>query len=187
MMMGVGNLTELTDVDSAGVNMLLAGFCQEVGIFSVLTTQVINWARSSVRELDIARRLAAFAVREKVPPKRLSGELVMLRDPAVLSHGLPWLEELARTVKDGNYRLFAEEGRLHAIRAGSHDSEINPYQLFARLLEQHQDIDASHAFYLGYEMANAVIALTLGKQYTQDEPLKWGFVKGPDYSRHPDK
>ncbi len=30
MMMGIGNLTELTDVDSAGVNVLLLGFCQEL-------------------------------------------------------------------------------------------------------------------------------------------------------------
>src|SRR5712691_1608957 len=52
MLMGVGNLTELTDVDSAGVNVMLLGFCQELGIRSVLTTEVINWCRSSVRELD---------------------------------------------------------------------------------------------------------------------------------------
>ena len=44
MMMGIGNLTELTDVDSAGVNFLLLAICQELGIRSVLTTQVINWA-----------------------------------------------------------------------------------------------------------------------------------------------
>ena len=61
MLMGVGNLTELTDVDSAGLNVLLLGFCQEVGIRSVLTTQVINWCRSCVRELDLARRLVYHA------------------------------------------------------------------------------------------------------------------------------
>ncbi|MCE9547045.1 MAG: DUF6513 domain-containing protein, partial [Planctomycetia bacterium] len=49
MLMGIGNLTELTDVDSAGVNVLLLGICQELGIRQVLTTQVINWARTSVR------------------------------------------------------------------------------------------------------------------------------------------
>src|SRR5207302_6697102 len=43
LLMGVGNLTELTDVDSAGVNVVLLGFCQELEIRSVLTTQVINW------------------------------------------------------------------------------------------------------------------------------------------------
>ncbi len=62
MIMGVGNLTELTDVDSAGVNTILAGLCQELKIRSVLTTAVINWARSSVRELDLARRLVHHAV-----------------------------------------------------------------------------------------------------------------------------
>src|SRR5262249_17406054 len=46
LLMGVGNLTELTDADSAGINVLLAGFCQECGVRSVLTTEVINWARS---------------------------------------------------------------------------------------------------------------------------------------------
>lgn len=43
IMMGIGNITELTDVDSAGINTLLLGICQELGIQSVLTTQVINW------------------------------------------------------------------------------------------------------------------------------------------------
>ncbi len=55
MMMGIGNLTEMTDADSAGINVLLLGFCQELRIESVLTTQVINWARTSVRECDLAR------------------------------------------------------------------------------------------------------------------------------------
>ncbi len=47
MMMGIGNITELTDADSAAINVVLLGFCEELRIESVLTTQVINWARSS--------------------------------------------------------------------------------------------------------------------------------------------
>ena len=81
MMMGIGNLTELTDVDSAGINALLMGFCQELGIESVLTTQVINWARSSVRECDVARRLAFHSVTNHVLPKHVDDRLVLLRDP----------------------------------------------------------------------------------------------------------
>src|SRR5207302_8050139 len=86
MMMGVGNLTELTDVDSAGVNVTLLGFCQELGIRSVLTTEVINWCRSSVRELDLARRLVYHACREHVLPKHLEPDQVMLRDPKLRCH-----------------------------------------------------------------------------------------------------
>src|SRR5262249_13855767 len=87
MMMGGGNLTELTDVDSAGVNVLLLGFCQEVGIRSVLTTEVINWCRSCVRELDLARRLVHHACTQRVLPKRLEPDLVLLRDPKLRVHG----------------------------------------------------------------------------------------------------
>jgi hypothetical protein len=36
MFMGIGNITELTDADTTGVNALLIGFCQELGIRHVL-------------------------------------------------------------------------------------------------------------------------------------------------------
>src|SRR5207237_10330058 len=78
ILMGVGNLTELTDVDTAGVNVVLLGVCQELGIRSVLTTAVINWCQSAVRELDRARRLVHFACREHVLPKHLDPDLVLL-------------------------------------------------------------------------------------------------------------
>ena len=84
MMMGIGNLTELTDVDSAGVNALLLGFCQEVGIRSVLTTQVINWARTSVSECHFGRQLVYHAVNHRVPPKHLESNLLMLRDEQIV-------------------------------------------------------------------------------------------------------
>jgi hypothetical protein len=37
-------------------------------------------------------------------------------------------------------------------------------------------MDPSHAFYLGYELARAEIALHLGKQYVQDAPMRWGLL-----------
>jgi hypothetical protein len=51
-------------------------------------------------------------------------------------------------------------------------------QLFAEVLASPVGarIDASHAFYLGYEMHKALTALTLDKQYEQDEPLRWGYL-----------
>ena len=49
MLMGIGNLTELTAADSTGVNALLIAVCQELGVRTVLTTEVIPWARGAVR------------------------------------------------------------------------------------------------------------------------------------------
>lgn len=175
MLMGVGNLTELTDADSAGINVLLTGFCQEVGIRSVLTTEVINWCASSVRELDLARRLMHYACKEGIVPKRLEPNLVMLRDPKLREHGEERLRELAEQIRDKNFRLFAERGLLHVLNGAMRLEGKDPFELFARMAER-GDIDPAHAFYLGYEMAKAVTALTLGKNYAQDQALRWGLL-----------
>jgi dihydropteroate synthase-like protein len=177
MMMGIGNLTELTDADSAAINVLLLGICQELGIHSILTTQVINWARTSVRECDLARRLVYHAVEHRTLPKHLDPRLVLLRDAELTRPTPAEIDRLAEQVKDHNYRIFAVGDVIHAVSAGLHLSETDPFLLFERLLRAApKPIDSGHAFYLGYEMCKALTALTLGKNYEQDEPLDWGFL-----------
>lgn len=178
MMMGVGNLTELTDVDSAGVNTILVGFCEELGIRSVLTTAVINWARSSVREIDLARRLVHHAVSHRTLPKHLEPRLVMLRDPEVAEFGVENIEELQRRIRDPNWRIFAEGGVIYALNHQHLLRGTDPFGLFAGMGIQ----DPSHAFYLGYELMKARTALTLNKSYRQDQALEWGFLTVPEVS-----
>src|SRR3712207_9458005 len=60
----------------------------------------------------------------------------------------------------------------------------SPFELFDQFSAAGSGIDPAHAFYLGYELAKAVTALTLGKQYTQDEALHWGFLTVPEKSAH---
>src|SRR5207247_8740857 len=57
LVIGIGNITELTAADTTGVNALLIAICEELGVRAVLTTEVIPWARRGVRAVDIARRL----------------------------------------------------------------------------------------------------------------------------------
>ena len=178
MMMGVGNLTELTDVDSAGVNTILAGFCEELQIRSVLTTAVINWARSSVRELDLARRLVHHAVARRTLPKHVEPRLIALRDPKVVEYGDENLAELQKRIRDPNWRIFAEGGLIHALNNQNLLRDSDPFRLF----DQMGVDDASHAFYLGYEMMKARTALTLSKTYRQDQALEWGFLTVPEVS-----
>ncbi|MCA9175727.1 MAG: dihydropteroate synthase [Planctomycetales bacterium] len=188
MMMGIGNLTELTDVDSAGVNVLLLAICQELGIRSVLTTQVIPWARTSVRECDRGRRLVHYALQHGVVPKRLEPELVMLRDAQLMPPERAELERLATQLKDGNYRLFADGELLHLVAASLHLADADPFTLFQQLLASGpegrppKNLDPQHAFYLGYELCKALTANTLGKQYRQDESLDWGLLTRPEVS-----
>lgn len=183
MLMGIGNLTELTDVDSAGVNVLLLGICQELGIRSVLTTQVINWARSSVRECDLGRRLVYQAVMQRTLPKHVEPRLVMLRDPAQPVYGTQTLDRLAAEIRDRNVRVFAEEGKLHLLAERQRIESEDAFAAFAQLQTQlTKPVDAVHAFYLGYELSKAVTALTLGKDYRQDEALDWGLLTRPEDS-----
>ena len=183
MLMGIGNLTELTDADSAAVNLVLLGICQELGIRSVLTTQVINWARTSVRECDVGRRLAYYAVTQHALPKHVDPRLVMLRDARISEVSSDELDRLAQQIKDSNYRLFSSAGTIHAVTAGSHLSDADPFLLFERMAEAAlKPIDSAHAFYLGYEMCKAATAITLGKNYEQDEPLDWGLLRQEERS-----
>jgi dihydropteroate synthase len=188
MMMGIGNLTELTDVDSAGVNALLIGFCQETGIRSVLTTEVIHWARSSVRECDLARRLAWHAVTHRTLPKHVEPRLVTLRAGKPQEHGPETLARLAASIRDPNFRIFAERGEIHLVGAGLHLHARDPFALFEQLAAAGRtDVDPGHAFYLGYEMAKAGTAVTLGKDYRQDQALEWGHLTEPEIGHGPSK
>jgi dihydropteroate synthase len=188
-MMGIGNLTELTDADSAAINTVLLGFCEELGIRSVLTTQVINWARSSVRECDLARRLVYHSHRHRVLPKHLEPRLVMLRDPAVIESSDDDLQRLATQIKDNNYRVVAANGEVHVISHGLHLHDSDPFMLFERLRQSAdggkppKNLDPAHSFYLGYEMCKAATAVALGKHYRQDEALDWGLLTHKE-SRH---
>src|SRR4029450_10370828 len=86
MLMGIGNLTEMTAADSTGVNALLIAVCQELGVRTVLTTEVIPRARGALREVDIARRLIHYAVTHNTAPKGVDDRLVTTKDAVLLAY-----------------------------------------------------------------------------------------------------
>lgn len=182
MMMGIGNITELTDADSAAINVLLLGICEELGIESVLTTEVINWAKSSVKECDLARRIVHYACKLRIPPKHLDENLVLLRDPKVNRFPTDVFAKLAASIRDSNIRIFAQDDEIHVVSSGMHLRAADPFELMRQLQDSAcgPSIDSSHAFYLGFEMAKALTAITLGKQYEQDQALRWGFLTRPE-------
>ena len=101
----------------------------------------------------------------------------MLRGSEPARFGADELNRLAAEIKDNNYRIFAEDGQVHVVSAGLHLADADPFVLCEQLLaKQPRNLDAGHAFYLGYEMAKAVTALTLAKDYRQDEALDWGYL-----------
>jgi dihydropteroate synthase len=176
IMMGIGNLTELTEVDSAGLNFCLAAICEELQIGSVLATEVINWGRSAVKEFDIARRMVHHSIKHGVLPKHWGGQLTMLRDPKLTQRGQQQLTSFANQITDPNFRIFAERGEIHLMNRDGYWHGPDPYAVFDEMQRICERLSPEHAFYLGYELSKAKTALTLGKQYIQDEALRWGFL-----------
>ena len=179
LMMGIGNITELTSADSTGVHAILMAICQEVGVKAVLTTEVIPWAHGAVREIDIARRLMHYAVTRQTLPKGVDNRLVTVKDPRVLSYSELELRELQAAVKDPNFRIFTD---LDTITVFNHEKFIRGTEI-QEIFDQLGVEDASHAFYLGKELAKARLAITLGKTYRQEGQLDWGYLTPPEDAR----
>ena len=176
LMMGVGNITELTAADTTGVNAVLIGFCQELGIRTILTTEVISWSRGAVREIDIARRLMHYAFSERVLPKRIDDRLVTVKDPKILAYTEEELRELQRAITDSNYRIFTDR---HSIYVFNRDRFVKGTEI-QDVFDQLEVDEPTHAFYLGKELAKAKLAITLGKSYRQEGSLRWGYLTPPD-------
>ncbi len=181
MLMGIGNITELTEADTTGVNALLIGFCQEVGIRNVLTTEVINWAQGAVREVDAARRLMHYAQRRGVPPKHIDDRLLTVRDPKPKHWTEGELRDLQARITDPNFRIYTTRD---AICVFNNRLFVTGTEIQA-LFDQLGVADPAHAFYLGRELTKARLALLLGKAYIQEQPLRWGYLTpGREETRH---
>jgi dihydropteroate synthase-like protein len=172
MFMGIGNLTELTEADTTGVTAMLLGFCQELRIHHVLTTEVINWARGAVRESVLAAQLMHFAEQEGTPPKHVDGRLLTIKDEEFRPYTEAELRELHESITDPNIRIFTDADWIYAFNADRFVKGTDINQLFDELgVDEH-----THAFYLGKELMKASIARGLGKNYRQESPLDWGYL-----------
>jgi dihydropteroate synthase-like protein len=169
MLMGAGNVTELLEADSAGVNALLAACIHELRIDYVLTTEAASWTRGTVRELREARGIMAAASARGTLPKRLSAALRELKGPQA-KFDLKSLREMQSSVTDPNWRIFAAAEAVCAFNCERFLYGRDVAEIYARM----EITDPGHAFYLGRELQKAAIALSLGRCYVQDDELSWG-------------
>lgn len=177
LMMGVGNLTELTEADTCGINMLLAGIASELDVAAVLTTEVSPHARSAVYEFDRARRICHAAKAEGALPKGFSSALNPLHARKPYPDSIAEIADLAARIRDPSYRIRVTERGLAIFNRDGLFYGHDPFALFP-MLASLQD-DAPHAFYAGVELARAEIAWQLGKEYQQDRGLDWGAAIPP--------
>ena len=187
MLIGSGNIVELMDVDSVGVNALLVMFAMEIGISLVLTVEKSVKAQGSTREIAIASQMASLAYLRKTPPKDLGIDLLILKDKRRIT--MPIEKEGVETVIVKGYRseykldpmgifkirvdykdryidalYIGRKGKI--LIRGRSAEEISKYIVDNGLVSM-----LSHAIYLGRELAKAEEALRINKNYYQERPL----------------
>ncbi|WP_028999674.1 DUF6513 domain-containing protein [Azohydromonas australica] len=171
ILVGVGNVTELTEADTAGMNALLLGMCEELQARAILTTQVSTHARRAVREADVARRLMHAAHENRSLAKGFTDELLTVHAKRPFPDTAEEIRQTAAGVRDPNFRVQVAEDGIHVYNRDGHRLAREAFELWPQLKLEN---DAAHAFYMGVELARAEVAWQLGKRYVQDQPLSWG-------------
>ena len=171
MLLGTGNLTELTDADTTGITAILLGIASELQIRNVLVVQVSPHTRRTIEEHDLARRIMYAARADHDLPKDYASGLLALHARRPFPQTPEEIAESAAEVRDKNFRIEIAEDGIHIYNRDGHHITKNVFDLYPKLdIEK----DGAHGFYLGVELAKAEIAWRLAKRYAQDEPLDWG-------------
>ena len=198
MFFGVGNVTELMDADSGGVNVLLAGIGMELGVSILFTPEESGKTRGSVYELSTASKMMFLAKHRKSIPKDLGINLVAFKDKhkrndVILNErdGIPetkqakpmkFIRDKAGSFKiNVDYGTTVRESKITAthFKKNSPDMVIvghSAREIYEEIIEKELVTRMEHAAYLGAELKKAEIAMITGKEYVQDFEL----FKNPD-------
>ncbi|WP_456369326.1 dihydropteroate synthase-like protein [Geoglobus sp.] len=182
MLFGAGNVTELFDADSIGINALLALIAEEVGANLLFTTEASSKTRGSIKELRIASYMVRGARMKRTPPKDLGMSLLVLKEKvrypeAPVPGDCEGATESGEFHRDplGDFRIWISGDRIvcsheRACISGQSAKSITDTVLRKGLVSR-----LDHAAYLGRELTKAEIALRLKKSYVQDEELNFGY------------
>lgn len=185
MMFGVGNVTEFMDVDSVGVNGLLASLAVELGVSILLTTEHSVKTRRSVYELARTVIMAFLAYKKEKPLKDLG--LSLFKSKSKIEYVEPSIEKVEIIETDiaeesytsdpeGYFKIWVnhEEGQIYILfKSSRSDRELmfrglSAESLGKRIISLGLISRLDHALYLGRELSKAETCLLLGKSYVQD-------------------
>ncbi|TDX45133.1 dihydropteroate synthase-like protein [Halanaerobium congolense] len=173
MMMGVGNLIELSDCDSTGLNFIAAALAVELNIEYLLITEASFKTRGAVKELDLALKIISHAEQENSLPNNLSNLLLNLKDRKDRNYTREEVKEIKNSITDSNYRILNDGKAINIFNA---EEEYRGRDISELFFELKNTNEPSHAFYLGKELQKAYTALNLSKNYRQEDELDWGYL-----------
>jgi dihydropteroate synthase-like protein len=173
---GAGNVTELIDADSVGVNALLAGMAMEVGAAVIFTSEHSDKTSGSISEMRRATEMMALAG-DRPYPKDLGIDLLVLkekrkrREPPLDYDTITTAKKMPTEITydpKGNFRIGIEGDHIIAVIHGKAVQGKHWQDVLYTLLLQGDVSHLDHAAYLGRELYKAELAIRYCRSFEQD-------------------
>ena len=183
---GAGNVTELIDADSIGINSILSGIAMELDASILFTPEFSHKAHDSVNELKTASIMMILSKDRKSAPKDLGVDMLHIKEKRRRQFGkMPdsYMEA------EGSEKWYLDTAGCFKIELTDdeiHNGKLNKGKIVARnnnnavagstakdildtIIRRGLISRIDHAAYLGRELMKAEIALKFKRSYSQDD------------------
>ncbi|MFW9894956.1 MAG: dihydropteroate synthase-like protein [Candidatus Thorarchaeota archaeon] len=183
---GISNVVELMDIDSVGINGLLASIAIELDMGILFTVEHSPKLFGGVRELKDSIKLNYLAKNKKTPP--INQGLSLFKAKGKINQKMPYVNENDATFVDtlnqdyipddkGYFRIYGNQitGKIYVLFYAVKDKLLHTFigdnaeAISKEIIKQNLTKDIYHLNYLGRELKKAEMSLILGKPYIQDE------------------
>jgi len=183
---GISNVVELMDIDSVGINGLLASIAVELDMGILFTVEHSTKLIEGVRELKESVKLNYVSKYKKTPP--INHGINVFRAKGKTSQALPefdtsdiiTVKEYALgyiTDKNGYFKFYVNHytKEIYVLFFSNEDFLLktlvgtNAEALSKKVLELNLTTNLQHISYIGRELAKAEVCLNIGKPFIQDE------------------
>ena len=183
---GVSNVVELMDIDSVGINGLLASIAVELDIGILFTVEHSTKLIEGVRELKESVKLNYISKYKKTPP--INQGINIFKAKGKTSQTLPEfgtsdvtnVKEYALGYvpdKKGYFKFYVNHytKEIYVLFFSNDDILLktlignNAEALSKKVLELHLTTNLLHINYVGRELAKAELCLNFGKPFIQDD------------------
>lgn len=192
VLFGMGNVTELLDIDSPGVNGLLTAMASELGAQLVHVPEYSVKAKGSVREVATASKMMFLAKKRSTVPKDLGIDLLILKEKIWREE--PFESEIFNEIdcigakedfdfvpdRCGWFKIHVdrENNRLSVLHFPLNRKKPDKLiygnkatLIYKTIIDEELVSNLDHAAYLGKELKKAEIALRFCRSYIQDEDI----------------
>ncbi|HET6581415.1 MAG TPA: dihydropteroate synthase-like protein, partial [Methanoregula sp.] len=173
---GAGNVTELIDADSVGVNALLAGMAYETSCSLIFTSAHSDKTCGSIWEMRRATEMMSLCT-DRPYPKDLGIDLLVLkekrrrREPPIDYDTVTPAKKMPGEIEydpKGNFRIGLEGDEIVAVIHGRAVRGRHWEDVLYTILSHNDVTLLDHAAYLGKELYKAEMAVRYGRSFEQD-------------------